>query len=148
MDPDLNTPHKGDGARTGSAETDKARAAVDETVESVASQARSAAEQQKESGAEQLGGVARAIHGAARELEDQMPQAARFVHDAAKQLDGAAGALRERSIDDLMQSFNRFARAQPLAFFGGAVLAGFAVSRFLKSSGQTSGGRHSHERQA
>jgi hypothetical protein len=148
MDPDLNTLDKGDGARTGSVETDKVRAAVEDTAESVASQARSAAEQQKESGAEQLGGMARAIHGAARELENQMPQAARFVHDAAEQLEGAAGALRERSIDDLMQSFNRFARTQPLAFFGGAVLAGFAVSRFLKSSGQSSGGRHAHERQA
>jgi hypothetical protein len=51
--------------------------------------------------------------------------------------DGATeegGGLRERSLDDLMQSFGRFARTQPATFFGGAVVAGFALSRFLKSS--------------
>jgi len=113
-----------------------------------ARQARSLAEQQKEAGAEQLGGMAQAIHDAARELEDQMPQAARFVQDAATKLEGAADALRERSVDDLLATFGRFARTQPLAFFGGAVLAGFAVSRFLKSSGQTSGGQRARGREA
>jgi hypothetical protein len=114
----------------------------------VARQARTVAEQQKDAGAEQLGGMARAIHGAARELEDQMPQAAQFVQDAATKLEGAADALRERSVDDLLATFGRFARTQPLAFFGGAVLAGFAVSRFLKSSGQTAGGQRAREREA
>jgi hypothetical protein len=69
-----------------------------------------------------------------------MPQAATFVHDAATRLEGAAASLRERSVDDLLRSFNNFARSQPAALFGGAVLAGFALSRFLKSSAE-----HNHE---
>jgi hypothetical protein len=101
------------------------------------------AEQQKEAGADQIGGIARAVHGAAREIEDKMPQAASFVHDAATRLEGAAASLRERSVDDLVRSFNDFARTQPAVFFGGAVLAGFALSRFLKSSAESSGEQRS-----
>jgi hypothetical protein len=33
-----------------------------------------------------------------------------------------------------MRTLNDFGRKEPLAIFGGAVLAGFAISRFLKSS--------------
>jgi hypothetical protein len=98
--------------------------------------ARKIAEQQKEAGADQIGGIARAVHGAAREIEDKMPQAASFVHDAATRLEGAAASLRDRSVDDVFRSFNNVARSQPAAFFGGAVLAGFALSRFLKSSAE------------
>jgi hypothetical protein len=135
MERDQTTPPSGNGSRTD--EFRDVRAQAGETAEAVADTARNAAEQQKQAGAEQLGGMAHAIHGAAREIEGQMPEAARFVHDAAAKLEGAADALRERSVDDLVEGFGRFARTQPLAFFGGAVLAGFAVSRFLKSSGQT-----------
>jgi hypothetical protein len=65
-----------------------------------------------------------------------MPQAAGLIHDAATRLEGAAASLRDRSVDDLLRSLNDFARNQPAAFFGSAVLAGFALSRFLKSSAQ------------
>jgi hypothetical protein len=85
--------------------------------------------------------ASRAIHGAADEVEQELPQVAGFVHDAAAKLEGAAASLRERSVDDLVRSLNNFARKQPAAFFGGAVLAGFALSRFLKSSAEPSGGQ-------
>jgi hypothetical protein len=113
-----------------------AKTAFDAASVTVKERARKVAEQQKQAGAEQIGGVARAVHGAARELEQKMPQAAGFVHDAAARLEGAAASLRERSVDDLIRSLNNFARSQPAAFFGGAVLAGFALSRFLKSSAE------------
>jgi hypothetical protein len=105
----------------------------------VKEQARHFAEQQKEAGAEHIGSMAGAIHGAAHELEDQMPKAAAYVHDAAARLESAAQSLRERNVDDIVQNLNSFARSQPAAFFGGAMLAGFAISRFLKSSGPTPG---------
>ena len=47
-------------------------------------------------------------------------------------------ALRQRSIGDLMNTFTDLGKKEPLALFGGAVLAGFAISRFLKSSADTS----------
>jgi hypothetical protein len=92
------------------------------------------AEQQKSAGASQIESVAKAVHGAATELRDQMPQAAELGHDAASRLELGASALRERSIQDLLNGLNGFGRKDPLALFGGAAVAAFAISRFLKSS--------------
>jgi hypothetical protein len=73
--------------------------------------------------------------------EAGMPQVASYVHGAAAQLEDAARTLRHRSVDELIDGIGSFARAQPAVFFGGAMLAGFALTRFLKSSGLTGGDR-------
>jgi hypothetical protein len=101
-------------------------------------QAERIAERQKQAGASQVDDVARAVHGAADELEEEIPKAAEFVHAAASRLEAGASALRQRSIGDLMTTFNDLGRKEPLALFGGAVVAGFAISRFLKSSADNS----------
>jgi hypothetical protein len=103
-------------------------------AERVKSKARDIAEQQKSAGADQIGGVANAMDAAAGELERQMPMAAGYIDDVAKQLDAVASALRERSVDDMLGNVANFARKQPALFFAGAVAAGFALSRFAKSS--------------
>ena len=118
--------------------SEDAKTALNAASVTIKDRARGVAEQQKQAGADQIGGVARAIYGAAHEIEQEMPHAAGFVHDAAARLEGAANSLRERSVDDLVRSLNNFARSQPATFFGGAVLAGFALSRFLKSSAEPS----------
>ena len=120
------------------ASSEDAKTALNAASVTIKDRARGIAEQQKQAGADQIGGVARAIYGAAHEIEEEMPHAAGFVHDAAARLEGAANSLRERSVDDLVRSLNNFARSQPATFFGGAVLAGFALSRFLKSSAEPS----------
>ena len=118
---------------------DQAHDAADQARQA-ARQARDAAhsimQRQKDYGADQMDGIARAAHGAAHELEEQLPMAADYVRDAAQRLERASASLRERDIDDLMGSIAQFARSQPAALFGGAIVAGFAISRFLKSSGQ------------
>jgi hypothetical protein len=126
--------------RQASSAAEDAKTALDAASVTVKERTRTVAEQQKKAGADQIDGVARAIHGAAHEIEQEMPNAAGFIHDAAAKLEGAADSLRERSVDDLIRSLNNFARRQPAAFLGGAVLAGFALSRFLKSSAQPSAG--------
>jgi hypothetical protein len=103
--------------------------------------ARKMAEEQKEAGADRLAEFGHAVHGAASGLERELPQAARLVHSAADNIQSASSRLRERSIDDLVQMYDAFARRQPAAAFAGAVLAGFALSRFLKSS---SAEQHEH----
>ncbi len=102
------------------------------------SEAEEVAERQKEAGAERVDEMARAVHSAADELGKQMPQAAELVHAAASRLEQGAEALRERNLRDLMGTFSDMGRKEPLALFGGAVVAGFAVSRFLKSSSTSS----------
>jgi hypothetical protein len=102
------------------------------------SEAESLAENQKRAGAEKVDEMAKAVHGAADELGKQMPQAADLVHAAASRLEQGADALRERNIRDLTATFNDMGRKEPLALFGGAVVVGFAISRFLKSSSDNS----------
>jgi hypothetical protein len=92
------------------------------------------ADEQKIAGAQQISGLARAVHGAADNLEPDLPQAAKPLHAAAAALERASTALRERSVVDLMDGVGKFAHAQPVAFFGGTVLAGLVLARFLKSS--------------
>lgn len=104
------------------------------TASRLKNRAREAAEQQKQAGADQISGVADAIDAAAGELEDQMPMAAEYIEDVAGQLGAMASALRERSVDDMLGNVTDFARRQPGVFFAGAVAAGFALSRFAKSS--------------
>ena len=119
----------------------KAKSNIAEAAESAKAEARRIANQQKEAGADRLGEVAGAVHGAARTLEAGMPQMASYVHGAAVQLEDAAQTLRHRSVDELIDGIGSFARAQPAVFFGGAMLAGFALTRFLKSSGHIAGDR-------
>lgn len=98
-----------------------------------------AAEKQKRAGADRMGSVARAVQGAAGDLEHEMPQAAGLMQDAARWLEETSADVSNRSIDDIMGQVRDFARRQPATFFGGALVAGFVVSRFLKSSAPASG---------
>ena len=109
---------------------------VVDSVRPAAEQAQSFAERQKSLGAEQLGGMARAVHSAAREFEAQMPIVAKSVHDAATRIEGAADSLQKQSPGELLSNLNRFAREQPAIFFGASIIAGLAASRFLKSSAE------------
>ena len=75
---------------------------------------------------------------AADDLARDHPRAAGYVHQAADTIEQASAALKERSLDDLTGAVGRFARAQPAAFFAAAVLAGFALSRFVKGAASSS----------
>ena len=121
-----------------SALAESAKAKLGEIGAPVKDKAIEVASQQKDAGAEQLQVASRAIHGAARELESSMPQIAGYVHDAGKQLEDFASDIRSGSIDDLMGKLGSLSKDQPALVFGGALLAGFALSRFLKSSAQAS----------
>jgi len=112
-----------------------------DNLQAVRDEALSFAERQKRAGAEHIGEVAHAVHTAADAIRTEMPTAADYVHRAAAGLENAAQALKQRGLDDLGRDLGSFARTQPLAMFGGAMLAGFVLSRFLKSTaadGQTS----------
>jgi F0F1-type ATP synthase membrane subunit b/b' len=115
-----------------------ARSRLAEGVEPMKEKAREVAEEQKASGAQKISGVAQAVHRAAGEFEREMPEAAEYIHGAASSLERASEALKERSVDDMLGELGRFARQQPGAVFGAAMLAGFALSRFLKSSADPS----------
>jgi hypothetical protein len=118
----------------GSASTEPQDADLQGLADKATQNARTFAEEGKQNTARQLGSVASAIRGAAHELEGQMPQGAELVRSAAATLESGAERLRQRSVDDWLVSLKKFAHDEPAALFGGAILAGFAVSRFFNSS--------------
>jgi hypothetical protein len=143
-DPGASRPQQDEGSAPSVSATmeqaqKSASAAADRMKNRARDMARDMAEQQKAAGADQLGGMAHAMEAAAGELQKQMPLAAEYVDDVAARLDDLASALRERSVDDMLGNVADFARRQPAAFFAGAVAAGFALSRFAKSSANRKG---------
>lgn len=92
------------------------------------------AEAQKTRGVEALRHFAHAMDGAAAELEGQSPKASQSIHTAAQKVEQLSDTLGNRGVDGLLRDATDLARSQPVLFFGGAVAAGFALARFLKSS--------------
>jgi translation initiation factor 2B subunit (eIF-2B alpha/beta/delta family) len=117
--------------------TQETRARLSGAATPAIEQAKAAAEQQKAAGATKARALAEAVHHAADGLQSQLPLAASLLHEAAEGLERASTALDERSLDELIGEVGRLARRRPATVFGAAALAGFALSRFLKSSAES-----------
>src|SRR4030088_568410 len=116
---------------------DQASGFVD-AAKDVASQATDKLKQtvdgQKTAGAEYVGSLADTIRRAAKEFDGDLPIAGTYIRKAASQVEGVADTIRTGNFNDLERGAQSFARRQPTAFLGMAVLAGFGVVRFLKGS--------------
>jgi hypothetical protein len=119
---------------TGDSIADAAREQFGDAIDPLRDKMRKIADRQKDAGAGQMEHIAKAVHGAANDLEHDLPTAAGYIHQAADRLERASARMRDGNVDELMHACGDFARRRPGAFFGGAVLAGFALARFLKSS--------------
>jgi hypothetical protein len=89
---------------------------------------------QKNAGADYVGSLAGTIRRAAKEFDGDLPIAGTYIRKAAAQVEGIADTIKTGNFNDLVKGAQLFARRQPTAFLGMAVLAGFGVVRFLKSS--------------
>ena len=89
---------------------------------------------QKSAGADFVHGFANSMRRAATEFDQGSPMAGNYLRKAADQVSVAADSIRAGNFNDLVQSATSFAKNQPTAFLGLAVLAGFGAVRFLKSS--------------
>lgn len=92
------------------------------------------AEDGKLKGAERLKGVADTADRVADEVADASPAMADWVHKAAHEIDGVSRNLKDKSVGELLEMGKGFARREPAAFIAASAVAGFALSRFLKSS--------------
>ena len=93
----------------------------------------------KASGADYVGTLANTIRRAAREFDTDLPIAGTYIRKAATQVEGVSDQIRNGNLNDLVRKTQSFARNQPTAFLGLAVLAGFGAVRFLKSSSEETG---------
>jgi len=98
-------------------------------------------EGQKRAGAEYVGSLADTMRRASREFDKDLPIAGTYIRKAASQIESVSDSIRDGNFNDLVRGAQSFARRQPTAFLGIAVLAGFGAVRFLKSSADTSAGR-------
>lgn len=91
--------------------------------------------EQQRAAASGLGDFAGVLRKAARDMDGSgQSTVCRLAESAADGLEHFSGTLRNRDLNGLMHDVESFARRQPAAFIGAAMVAGFLAVRFLKSS--------------
>jgi hypothetical protein len=84
---------------------------------------------------QQVSGTSEAIREAAGQLREKGQDGpARATEQAAEKMEQAGRWLTESDADRILGDVEDFARRQPWAVLAGGIVAGFAASRFLKSS--------------
>lgn len=92
-------------------------------------------ESSKRSAADQIDQVAQALNRAGQELNQSQPTLANYASQFASTVSTFANRLRDGNMDDLIADTRDLARRNPGMFLLGGVALGFALSRFLKASG-------------
>lgn len=111
----------------------KAKQTASKAAHNAADTARGHADDAKQSMADEVSGVASALRTAATELRSGSPQERTFGQ-IAEGLADASDAMREKDLGELVSDVTSFARRNPMVFLGGAVLIGFAATRFAKAA--------------
>lgn len=92
-------------------------------------------ESTKRSAADQIDQVAHALSRAGEELNQSQPTLANYASQFSSTVSTLAGRLRDGNLDELINETRALARRNPGLFLAGGVALGFALSRFLKASG-------------
>ncbi|WP_264210615.1 hypothetical protein [Leisingera thetidis] len=104
----------------------KAKAAVADKVRDTADAVQSQAAREVQATADAA--------GAAADTFDPGTMQAQAAQVVAGYLEDAAHRVRTVDVERTVRDVSAFARRNPLLFLGGAALAGFAATRFLKAS--------------
>lgn len=116
-----------------------------ELTDKAKGQARTMIDKQRDRSSSMLGSVASALRQTAQQLQSQeQGSIARYADSAAAKVDQLSGYLRDKDADQLISEAERMVRRRPAVFLGGAFALGFALSRFLKSSGMRAGSPGGH----
>lgn len=93
------------------------------------------ATEQKMQGATYLKDVGTAVQGMSDTFKEQgHERTASYAEMAGRQLDQVGRGLESKELGEIARDVEEFARQRPALFFGGALMAGFGIARFLKSS--------------
>jgi hypothetical protein len=128
---------KDEAARQGAAAYDSLKEGARSLSAEARDRASRYADSQKEAVSGSLENFARAIRRASEELSDRdQTMASQLVRQAAGGLENMSRSIGGASLEDMIDSVRRFGRQHPVAFIGGAVLAGLALGRFARASGR------------
>ena len=139
------------GTSSASDPVESAKASAHNLADTAESKASDKASQVKSKATGALGDVAEALHDTSDSLRDHDRDAfARFTESAASQIEDFTRSIRNRSVGEILDEAERFARREPSLFLGGAFLLGIAGSRFLKASspGASGGGAERYRSQS
>ncbi len=99
--------------------------------------------EQRKAAAAEVGDIAEALHRTAQQLSERdHSTSARYIDRAAEALDRMVDSVREGDLRTVLRKTEDFARRNPGVFFGGSVLVGLMLSRFLKSSAERRATEH------
>jgi len=122
---------KGAAARV----ADEVKHETREQAEDLRSQAASVAEDRRHEAGDTVAAMAAALHAGVDSLEsDGQRNLAGYCRSAAAGIDQFADRVKHKPAGELLSETQRYAREQPALAFGGAMVAGFMLARFLKSS--------------
>lgn len=115
---------------------EKARQEAQDLAAKAKEQGREALAERKRATADEVKSVAAALRKTAQEMHQQEhpPFITPYAEQAANSLERFSNTLRERDLNSLVRQTENFARRQPGVFLGGAVVTGFLLARFFKSS--------------
>lgn len=140
---DLDAARNRAGREAGAAreEAQKLGETVREQAQDFAGKAKDRVYEEAETGKETVAGglddFAAAVRKASDELGDRdQSMASKLVREVAGGLEDASRSIHGRSIEDLTRSVTGFARRRPTTFLVGAALAGVALGRFARASGE------------
>lgn len=109
--------------------------AASRVADQAVQQVRTQVETGKERASGSLDEVAQALHATSETLKERHQEAIGSVaQTGAELMDQVSDYFRERSVDQITQDVEGFARRQAGLFLGAAFAVGFMLSRFLKSS--------------
>jgi hypothetical protein len=115
--------------------TDQASSGGNGFVDKLKSGAATQLNSQKARATDGLGSVVQAVRQSTQQLREQHHDTiARYVEQAADQIDRLSRRLRDKDITQLIGDVQRLSRRQPAAFVGGAFAVGLVAARFFKSS--------------
>jgi hypothetical protein len=122
------------GADAASQASGQAKQAALSLASDATKQAKGFLNMQVGAGADMVDQVVESARAAAESLDQNAPQLAGLVRNAADRAEAFSQDLREQTVEDLIRMASDFTRKQPALVFGLASLAGFLAFRVIKSS--------------
>ena len=102
-------------------------------------------QEQVASGVGLVGHVAASTRAAAENLDPNVPQLAGLLREAGDRMDEFSRDMRDKSVDELLQTTSEFARRQPVVLFGAAAACGFMLFRLFKATSLSQTGRYQQQ---
>jgi hypothetical protein len=112
----------------------QAKQAASSLASDATKQAKGFLNMQITAGTDMVDHVVESARAAAESLDQNAPQLAGLVRNAAERAEEFSQDLRDQTVGDLIRTASDFTRKQPALVFGLASLAGFLAFRVLKSS--------------